>query len=210
VAPRRLAALALTAVLAWLQPPARRRARSTRRRPIHAPPCARPNISRRPSRHGVDVATTRWPAARLPGPSAAVAAPLFLEAGNAYEKAAVFSARLAQNVGASRDSQRRDATVYWACLAHYSLAAQLNVTAPAALAEKALTHIPEPNPTSSRLESAASGGAALPPGRASVVFERKPGIGDHLQHRTHVDEVRRCGEIGGRRARNPLHALHAA
>ena len=36
------------------------------------------------------------------------AAPLFLEAGNAYEKAAVFSARLAQNVGASRDSQRRD------------------------------------------------------------------------------------------------------
>lgn len=75
------------------------------------------------------------------------AAPLFLEAGDAYEKAAVFSARLAQNVGASRDSQRRDATVYWSLAwRSYSLAAQLNVTGAAALAEKALGHIPEPKP----------------------------------------------------------------
>ena len=75
------------------------------------------------------------------------AAPLFLEAGDAYEKAAVFSSRLAQNVGASRDSQRRDATVYWALAwRSYSLAAQLNVTGAAALAEKALAHVPEPKP----------------------------------------------------------------
>ena len=73
------------------------------------------------------------------------AAPLFLEAGDAYEKAAVFSSRLAQNVGASRDSQRRDAAVYWALAwRSYSLAAQLNVTGAAALADKALSHLPEP------------------------------------------------------------------
>jgi hypothetical protein len=150
VAPRRIAALALTTVLAWASS-----AGASPVPPLDAKPTDPCSALRAaeylaptvPSTE-VDVGDNAMACGRAYLAQAPLfAAPLFLEAGDAYEKAAVFSARLAQNVGASRDSQRRDATVYWALAwRSYSLAAQLNVTGAAVLAEKALTHIPEPKP----------------------------------------------------------------
>ena len=70
---------------------------------------------------------------------------LFLEAGDAYEKAATYSLRLAQNVQGPHGPKPADATVFWGLAWRgYSLAAQLNITGASALAEKALSHIPEP------------------------------------------------------------------
>ena len=70
---------------------------------------------------------------------------LFLEAGDAYAKAATYSLQLAQNTQGPHAPKPTDATIYWSlAFRSYSLAAQLNITGAAALATKALAHIPEP------------------------------------------------------------------
>ena len=73
------------------------------------------------------------------------AAPLFLEAGDSYAKAAALRLRLAEDAGPLRDAQRREATVYWGMAWRaYRLAAQLNVTGAEPLAASALAHVSEP------------------------------------------------------------------
>jgi hypothetical protein len=68
---------------------------------------------------------------------------LFLEAGDAYARAAALRAHLADDAGELRDRQKREATIAWGLAWRaYNLAAQLGVKGAPERASEIIAHVP--------------------------------------------------------------------